>query len=118
MKIKKKLKLNKFIEYLFDFSFKRFITTSVIKLIFWINVIAIGILGIMAIIGGFKESFILGILALIFTPIFYIIYVAIIRMLLELIAVIFRIGEYTEEIAENITSRKRIDDYKTEDKEK
>jgi hypothetical protein len=118
MKIKKKLKLNKFIEYLFDFSFKRFITTGVIRFIFWINVIVMGILGAMVIVGGFKESFILGILALIFSPILYIIYIAIVRMILELIAVIFRIGEYTEEIAENITSRKRIDDYKTEDKEK
>jgi hypothetical protein len=116
MKTKKKIKPNKFIKHLFDFSFKRFITTGVIRFIFWINVVATGILGVMVIIGGFKESFILGILALIFSPILYIICIAIIRMILELIAVIFRIGEYTEEIAENITSRKRIDDYKTEDK--
>jgi hypothetical protein len=114
--MKNKIKPNKFIKYLFDFSFKRFVTTGIIKLIFWINVLAAGALGIITIIGGFKESFVLGILALIFSPVFYIIYVAIIRMILELIVIIFRIGEYTEEIAENITSRKRIDDYKTEDK--
>ncbi len=116
--MKKNIKTSKFLKNLFDFSFKKFVTTGIIRLIFWINVLAAGALGILTIVGGFQESLGLGILVLIFTPIIYIIYVAIIRMLLEVVVVVFRIGEYTEEIAENMSGKKKIDDYKVKDEKK
>jgi hypothetical protein len=100
--MKKKIKNGEFLKHLFDFSFKKFITTRVIAFIFWVNVILAGILGILIIIGGFKETIIFGILALILVPVCYIVYVSILRVILELMAVIFRIGEYVEDIVENV----------------
>lgn len=114
--MKKDMKTGKFLKNLFDFSFKKFVTTRIVRFIFWINVVAAAALGVMTIIGGFRESVILGILAVIFTPIFYVIYIAIIRVLLEVVVVVFRIGEYTEEIAENM-EKKRIKNYDVKDKE-
>jgi hypothetical protein len=117
--MKDKIKNNEFLKRLFDFSFKKFITTRVVKFIFWINVILAGILGVLTIIGGFKESIGLGIIAVILAPIFYIIYVAILRVTLEVITVVFRIGEDVEEISHHLSGMKRVNDYevKTEDKE-
>jgi len=100
--MKKKIKSGKFLKHLFDFSFKKFITTRVIAFIFWVNVILAGILGILIIIGGFKQTIVLGIFALVLVPVCYIVYVSILRVILELMAVIFRIGEYVEDIVENV----------------
>jgi len=100
--MKKKIKSGKFLKHLFDFSFKKFITTRVITFIFWVNVILAGVLGILIVIGGFKQTIVLGIFALVFVPICYIAYVSILRVILELMAVIFRIGEYVEDIADSV----------------
>ena len=115
--MKEKIKNNEFLRHLFDFSFKKFITTKVVKFIFWVNIIIAGILAVLTIIGGFKESVILGIVALVLAPIFYIIYVAILRVTLELVVVVFRIGEHVEDISKRAQNKKRINNYKVEEGE-
>jgi len=115
--MKNKIKNNEFLKRLFDFSFKKFVTTKIIKFIFWVNVVIAAILSLLTVIGGFKESVALGILAFIFAPIFYIIYVAILRITLEVIAVLFRIGEYVEDISKNVSGIKKIDEYEVKEEE-
>jgi hypothetical protein len=85
-----------FFTQLFDFSFTEFITTKIIKFIYIIGMIVTGLATIGIIISGFSQSVVIGIVALIFSPLIFIIYVIILRVWLEIIIVIFRISENTE----------------------
>ncbi|MCK4545753.1 DUF4282 domain-containing protein [candidate division WOR-3 bacterium] len=85
-----------FFTQLFDFSFTEFITTKIIKFIYILGMIVTGLATIGIIISGFSQSVVIGIVALIFSPLIFIIYVIILRVWLEIIIVIFRISENTE----------------------
>src|SRR3954469_2709147 len=88
---------------LFDLSFTRFLTISVIKFIYILGMvgIAIGYLGI--IIAGFANGgFGGGLVAIIVGAILALIYLLMLRVWLELIVVIFRIGESTSAIARSL----------------
>lgn len=80
---------------LFDFSFRSFITLKLIKVIYFI----VFILAVLAVIGiiiaGFQNSTNMGLAALLFSPIVFLVYVLMARVWLELIVVLFRIEENT-----------------------
>lgn len=82
-----------FFEGLFDFSFKEFITLKVLKVLYVIALIAIGIFLIIEIVYFFNQSTSVGVLFLIFSPLFFILVALLVRVYLEVIAVIFRIEE-------------------------
>lgn len=84
---------------LFDFSFKEFITPSIIKIIFWIIIILIAISVLFSIVQGFMQGFGSGIISLILAPIFGFLGVIIARVYMELIMLFFRILGLLEGIA-------------------
>jgi hypothetical protein len=88
-----------FFKKLFDFSFKEFITPGIIKIIFWIAIILIGLSVFSFIVNGFMEGFGSGIISLILAPIFGFLGVIIARVYMELIMVFFRIMGLLEGIA-------------------
>ncbi len=87
---------------LFDFSFSEFVTTKLIKLLYLLSLIFIGIGFVVAFIAGFvsifTEGFFQGLLAIVFSPIIALIWVILARVWMELIIVIFRIAENTTEL--------------------
>jgi hypothetical protein len=92
-----------FFARLFDFSFSEFITTSIIKVLYVIAIIAaaivaLGILvtGLMALSGDPLR----GVAMVILSPIAFILYVILARIYLELIIIIFRIEENTDKIVQ------------------
>jgi len=87
-----------FFTQLFDFSFTEFITTKIIKFIYILGMIVTGLATIVIIISAFSQSVVIGIVALIFSPLIFLIYVIILRVWLEIIIVIFRISENTESL--------------------
>lgn len=80
---------------LFDLSFSEFITTKVIKVLFVVFIVlsVLGTLGIV--VSAFTASVMTGIIALIFSPVVFLLYVLFARIWCELIMVIFRIAENT-----------------------
>ena len=80
---------------LFDFSFTSFVTLKLIKVLY----VIIMILAVLSVIGtivvGFQASNTMGILALVLSPILFIIYILLARVWMELIVVFFRIEENT-----------------------
>lgn len=88
------------IKSIFDFSFKTFITIKVLRVIYWIQAVLGGVLVGIFIYYGFQESIILGILTIIIAPMVFLIYAVVLRVILEMIVVIFRIAEYAKEISE------------------
>lgn len=80
---------------LFDLSFTKFVTLSVIKIIYILGIVLLGLALLGFIIAGFANGFGSGLVALILAPVVGLLYLLILRVQLELIAVIFRIGDNT-----------------------
>lgn len=93
---------NGFFASLFDFSFSRFITTKIIKVLYGIGVV-VAVLGagaaiLLPVFKGYSSE---GgkFLALILFPLLALLGIIITRVWLEIIIVMFRIAEHTGEIA-------------------
>jgi hypothetical protein len=84
---------------LFDISFSSLVTTKVIKVLYVISLIVIGLFSLFFIIGAFSRSAGLGVLTLIiFAPLGALLYTVYTRVILEFIIVVFRIAEYNGEL--------------------
>ncbi len=83
-----------FISSLFDFSFHSFITGKLIKVLYMLAMIMAGILALAVIVSGFSVNSAVGLAALIFSPLAFLIVVAYSRVGLEIIMVVFRIEEH------------------------
>ncbi len=84
---------------LFDTSFKNYVTPQIIKIIFWIAVGVIGLATIVWVIAAFAQSVGQGLLYLIISPLVALLWVIMVRVYLELVAVIFRIAGLLEGMA-------------------
>jgi hypothetical protein len=82
-------------------SFKSFITPSIIQLVYTLFLILAGLAALVVILAGFAENAAVGLLALIFSPIVFILYVIVARIYLEVVIVLFRIAENTADIRNN-----------------
>lgn len=88
-----------FFSALFDFSFSQFVTTRLIKVLYILSIIVIGLAAVVFLIAGLTQGTASAILALVLAPLFFLIYVIFARVWMEIIIVIFRIAENTREIA-------------------
>lgn len=78
---------------LFDFSFSHFITPMIVKAVYILAVVALGLLWVAFLLGAFSQSAGLGLLVLVFGPIAVVIYLAFIRMTLEFYLAIVRMSQ-------------------------
>ena len=92
--------MQNFFNALFDFSFKEFVTVKIIKVIYAIGILFAAVGSLMLLIKGFQVNFLLGILALVLTPVIFIIYTILVRVYLEIVIVLFRISEDVRKLAE------------------
>jgi len=88
-----------FFARLFDFSFQEFITPSIIKVLFIISLVVIGLSVLGAIITGFMAGAGTGVFTIIGGLIFGFLMILYVRVLLELFIVFFRIHDDTQEMA-------------------
>jgi hypothetical protein len=84
-----------FFQALFDFSFRDFITSKLIKSLFAFGVVVGGIFSAINIITSFGKSIGAGFLMLVLTPIVYLLGVIVLRIWLEFVMIIFKIEENT-----------------------
>lgn len=88
------------ISALFDLGFSRFITLRVIKLLYIAGLALIGLAWVVVVIAGFAAGFLAGVGVLVVGSIAALIYMVMFRISLEMIVVIFRIGENTSRLVE------------------
>lgn len=89
-----------FFQALFDLSFSEFITTRIIKVLYVLAIIGVGLLS-LAVFLSFARGGAGGlIIGLIVAPVLFLLYVIATRVWLELIMVIFRIADHTRQIAQ------------------
>ncbi|WP_344870209.1 DUF4282 domain-containing protein, partial [Gordonia hankookensis] len=82
-----------FFAALFDFGFNSFVTPALVKVVYILGTIVLGLGVIVFIIAGFAESIGAGIVALILAPIIGLIYLAFLRVTLELYYAVVRLSE-------------------------
>jgi uncharacterized membrane protein len=87
-----------FLDTLMDFTFTNFITTKIIKFLYIVACVFAAIGVIAAIIGGFSQSIMYGLGMLIISPILLLLYIVLIRVWMEMIIVVFRIGEGVQKL--------------------
>lgn len=93
---------NGFFASLFDLSFSSFITTKLIKVLYVLSLVGAGILCLNLILNGFANSVLQGLLMLVVVaPLAFLFFAIYMRVILELIIVVFRIAEHTNEIAKH-----------------
>lgn len=66
-----------------------------------------GFLAIFTIISGFEKSVTLGVISIILAPILFLLYVLFLRVLLETIVVVFRIGEHVRDISNRLKRKSK-----------
>jgi hypothetical protein len=81
---------------LFDWDFKQFVALKFIKVIYIIGAVVIGLGAISFIVAGFSRSFGAGIWAAIVGLVGGLLYLIFFRVWLEVIAMLFRIGDNTD----------------------
>jgi len=87
-----------FFAKLFDFSFRDFITPTIIAIIYGILIAVAGIGAIVLIVSGFSQAWYLGLLALVFSPVIFLLYVVMFRVYLEIIVALIRIAQNTTDL--------------------
>jgi hypothetical protein len=87
-----------FLGSLFDVSFSSLITTKVIKVLYVLSMVMIGLGALVFIVAGFSNSGGSGVLALVLAPLLGLLYLIYVRVLLELVIAVFRIMETNVEL--------------------
>jgi len=88
-----------FFRSLYDFGFTSLITTKIIRFLYLLVVIAYSLVAVLFFISAIVTGKAVGfVLAIIFVPIVYLIYLIWTRVLMEILIVIFRIGEDLHQI--------------------
>lgn len=90
---------------LVDFSFESFVTTKLIKALYAIAFALGAIFSIASIFDAFGEGFWRGVGALVLVPLMFLLFIMYWRVLLEVLAVIFRIANDVRVLAEGRGSR-------------
>ncbi len=89
-----------FFQRLFDFSFKEFVTPSIIKFLYTVLLIIIGLGTVAYIVIAFTQSFTNGVITLIISPLIALLWVIMARVYLEVVMVLFRILGLLQGIAD------------------
>jgi len=84
---------------LFDFSFSQFVTTQLIRFLYGMGIVIGVVVALGTIVAGFNQGAGTGVVALIFSPIIFLLILIVFRVQLEIIIVIFRIAEYLRDIS-------------------
>lgn len=88
-----------FLASLFDFSFSSFVATRVVKVLYILIVLIAGLYTLALLAVGFRAGAGAGLLfLLVICPLFFIVFVAVYRVLLEVMVVIFRMADDLAEI--------------------
>ena len=89
-----------FFARLFDFSFESFVTPSIIKVLFILYLVMVGLMAIGVVATGFMQSTVLGVFTLIIgVPVGGFIMVLTGRVWLEIVIILFRINDNLEDVA-------------------
>ncbi len=91
---------------LFDFKFKKFVTTDVVRILYGFSMIVAFLAAAGMAVGAFTQGMAYGIVMVVVACFAFLFYVTMARVWLEVMVVIFRIAENTQKIADNTGTTK------------
>jgi hypothetical protein len=83
---------------LFDFSFKRFLTPRLVRILYSLSLLAALLSALAWMASGFRDGVMQGLFTLVTGPIAFLLYVLTARVAMELVLAIFRIAEHIEKL--------------------
>ena len=83
---------------LFDFSFKRYLTPRLIRILYSLSLLAAVLSALAWMASGFQEGVMRGLFTLVTGPVAFVIYVLTARVVMELVLAVFRIAEHIEKL--------------------
>jgi hypothetical protein len=83
---------------LFDFSFKRFLTPRLVRILYSLSLLAALLSALAWMASGFSDGIMHGLFTLVTGPIAFLLYVLTARVAMELVLAIFRIAEHIEKL--------------------
>jgi hypothetical protein len=86
---------------LFDLSFNRFITPSIMSILYVIGLVGVGVGGLIAMFSLFSQGGSMIVVGLVVVPIIMLLYVILLRMSIEFTAAFFRIAQDVRVIAQS-----------------
>ncbi len=92
-----------FLATLFDFEFKNFIALKFIRVIYVVGVVVIALGALVIVVVGLSQGGVTAFFGLIGGVVGFFLYVILMRVYLEVIAILFRIGEDSSAIKEALT---------------
>jgi uncharacterized membrane protein len=93
-----------FLATLFDFSFNHFVTPGLLKLLYSIGLV-MALYGAIRFIGaGFERGFMSGLGTLLLSPVLFLVYSLLARVVVELVMVLFRIADHVQSLAVSASS--------------
>ena len=81
------------VDLMLDFSFERFVTPRLIRLLYGLSLIAALLAALAWMVGGFRVGLLYGLFTLVTGPIALVLYMLAARVVMELILAIFQIAE-------------------------
>lgn len=88
---------------LFDFTFANLITGRIIRVLYALGLLLAALMALVIIGSGFTQGVMTGILFLILGPLVFLISALYLRVILEVLIVMFRIAENVQKIADRAT---------------
>jgi hypothetical protein len=90
-----------FWEALFDFSFSKFVTVELVRILYIVAIILAALGGVASAVGAFfNYGILMGLFSAAMAVVGFVLVVLLARVWLEIFVVLFRIADYTREIAE------------------
>ena len=85
---------------IFDFSFTKFVSIDLIRLLYLFSFVVAGLIAVSVIFAGSSMGLSWGIGSIILAPVIYFLFIITVRVFSEILVVIFKIAENTQEIAD------------------
>src|SRR6476620_2981641 len=83
------------LDLVLDFSFKRFVTPRLIRVLYALSLIAATLAALAWMVSGFQIGLLSGLVTLVAGPLAFLLYVLVARVMMEIILAIFQIAEHT-----------------------
>lgn len=100
--------LRALLDLVLDFSFKRFITPRLIRLLYALSLLAALLAAISWMVNGFNTGWYYGLFTVVTGPIAFVLYVLAARVVMELVLAIFQIAEHTQRSSPTSEPIKRL----------
>lgn len=98
--------LRALLDLVLDFSFRRFVTPRLIRVLYVLSLLAAVLAAIAWMIGGFGISWTYGLFTVVTGPVAFVLYVLVARVAMEVLLAIFQIAEYAQRNAPPANSGK------------